>query len=168
MPSTANVSSLALSGVGTSGELSLPEKTSVYLEKVDCHLLAGQNDLAAQVMEEARMDLRVSLSHLFQSSVTKKLVEIYHRSSENSCVNILTQVGAKCQGTGEEIRLDVASADLSLNRGDTQQAISALRAVPPENQYYMQARHKMADIYLNHLHDKRMFATVYRFVTLYV
>ena len=28
----------------------------------------------------------------------------------------------------------------------------------------MQSRHKMADIYLNHLHDKRMFAMVYRWV----
>lgn len=66
------------------------------------------------------------------------------------------------QGTGEEVRLTVASADLSLSRGDAQQALATLKAVPSENQYYMTARHKMADIYLNHLHDKRMYAACYR------
>ena len=60
------------------------------------------------------------------------------------------------------MRLSVASADLSLSRGDTQQALATLRAVAPDNQYYMHARHKMADIYLHHLHDKRMYASCYR------
>ena len=66
------------------------------------------------------------------------------------------------QGTGEEIRLNIASADLALLRGDVEHALSMLRSVGPEQQYYLEARDKMASIYLNNLKDKRMFASCYR------
>lgn len=66
------------------------------------------------------------------------------------------------QGTGEEVRLNMASADLALSRGDPQHALSLLRAVEPTQPYYLQARDKMASIYLNNLKDKRMFASCYR------
>ena len=55
-----SVSSLVFSGSGISTGMSQQEKTSVYLERVDCHLLAGETNEAAQVMEEARSELRVS------------------------------------------------------------------------------------------------------------
>ena len=66
------------------------------------------------------------------------------------------------KGTGEEVRLTVASADLSVGRGDVQQALATLRAVSNDHPYYMTARHKMADIYLTKLNDKRMYAATYR------
>lgn len=56
----------------------------------------------------------------------------------------------------------MASADLALARGDPQHALSLLRAVESTQQYYLQARDKMASIYLNNLKDKRMFASCYR------
>lgn len=68
------------------------------------------------------------------------------------------------QGTGEEVRLNIASADLALMRGDVEQALSMLRSVGPQQHYYLQARDKMASIYLNNLKDKRMFASCYRCV----
>ena len=68
------------------------------------------------------------------------------------------------QGTSEEIRLNIASAELALVRGDVDQALALLRAIGPDQQYYLQARDKMASIYLNHLKDKRMFASCYRLV----
>lgn len=48
-------------------------------------------------------------------------------------------------------------------RGDVEHALAMLRSIGPDQQYYLEARDKMANIYLNHLKDKRMFATCYRY-----
>ena len=54
------------------------------------------------------------------------------------------------QGTGEEVRITVANADLALEKGDTEAALNILRTVGPEQPYFVQAKEKMAQIYLNH------------------
>ena len=58
-PPPGNASSLALASGAGSTELSVSERTSVFLEKVDCHLLAGEADMAAQAMDEAKTALHV-------------------------------------------------------------------------------------------------------------
>ena len=68
------------------------------------------------------------------------------------------------QGTAEEVRVMIANADLSLSRGDVEHALSMLRNVTPDQHYFVQAREKMADIYLNHRKDKRLYASCYRCV----
>ncbi|XP_069186237.1 tetratricopeptide repeat protein 21B isoform X2 [Procambarus clarkii] len=96
-------------------------------------------------------------------SVFLELCDAYRLNNQpNEAANIMTQAMTEFQGTGEEIRLNIASADLALMRGDVEHALSMLRAVGPEQHYYLQARDKMASIYLNHLKDKRMFASCYR------
>ena len=37
-----------------------------------------------------------------------------------------------------------------------------LRNITPDQPYFMQAREKMADIYLHHRKDKRLYASCYR------
>lgn len=81
-------------------------------------------------------------------------------------MSLINSIPLLVQGTSEEIRLNIASADLALLRGDVDQALALLRAIGPEQQYYLQARDKMASIYLNHLKDKRMFASCYRLVSM--
>lgn len=65
-------------------------------------------------------------------------------------------------GTPEELRVTIANADLALLRGDTELALSMLRNITPEQPYYIQAKEKMADIYLNHRKEKRLYASCYR------
>ncbi|CAB4022833.1 tetratricopeptide repeat 21B-like, partial [Paramuricea clavata] len=64
-------------------------------------------------------------------------------------------------GTSEEVRISIANADLFLKRGDHKEALTILRSVTPEQSYFIQAREKMADIYLNHRKDKRLYASCY-------
>ncbi|XP_050699357.1 tetratricopeptide repeat protein 21B-like [Eriocheir sinensis] len=98
-----------------------------------------------------------------RAAVFLELCEVYRLNNQpNEAAQVMTQAMTEFQGTGEEIRLNIASADLALMRGDVDQALSLLRAIGPEQQYYLQARDKMASIYLNHLKDKRMFASCYR------
>ncbi|KAG7464116.1 hypothetical protein MATL_G00183890 [Megalops atlanticus] len=65
-------------------------------------------------------------------------------------------------GTPEELRVTIANSDLALRRGDTELALSMLRNITPEQPYYVQAKEKMADIYLNHRKEKRLYASCYR------
>lgn len=65
-------------------------------------------------------------------------------------------------GTPEELRVTIANADLALLRGDTEQALSMLRNITPEQPYYIQAKEKMAYTYLNHRKDKRLYASCFR------
>ena len=53
-------------------------------------------------------------------------------------------------GTGEEVRVLVANADLALSRGDTDHALTMLRSVTEDKPYFIQAKEKMAEIYFTH------------------
>jgi len=68
------------------------------------------------------------------------------------------------QGSGEEVRLTIANVDLALARGAVDEALGMLRNITPEQTYFIQARVKMADIYLNYRKDKPLYASCYRSV----
>ena len=68
------------------------------------------------------------------------------------------------QGTPEEIRISISNADLALARNDIEGALAMLRNITPDQPYFVQAREKMADIYLNHRKDKRLYTSCYRLV----
>ncbi|CAH3194049.1 unnamed protein product [Porites evermanni] len=65
-------------------------------------------------------------------------------------------------GTPEEVRVQISNADLVLKNGDIEQALTILRQITPQQSYYIKAKEKMADIYLHHRKDKRLYASVYR------
>jgi tetratricopeptide repeat protein 21B len=65
-------------------------------------------------------------------------------------------------GTPEEVRITISNADLSISRGDIESAITMLRNIGPNQPYFVQAREKMADIYLHHRKDKKLYASCYR------
>lgn len=72
------------------------------------------------------------------------------------------------QNTAEEVRITISNAELSLARGDVEMALGMLRNVSPDQSYYVQAREKMAEIYLHHRKDKRLYASCYRFVYIFI
>lgn len=65
-------------------------------------------------------------------------------------------------GTPEELRVTIANADLALLRGDTELALSMLRNITQMQPYFLQATEKMADVYLNHRKEKRLYVSCYR------
>ena len=72
------------------------------------------------------------------------------------------------QGSGEEVRLTIANVDLALARGAVDEALGMLRNISSEQTYFIQAREKMADIYLNHRKNKQLYVSCYRFVAVSV
>lgn len=61
-------------------------------------------------------------------------------------------------GTDDEPVVLLGSADIAAISGDLKKAISILRTVEPEAKGYMEARKKLADIYLNKMMNRRQYA----------
>ncbi|XP_071943351.1 tetratricopeptide repeat protein 21B-like [Antedon mediterranea] len=96
-------------------------------------------------------------------SVFLELADAYRlTNSTHEAAKIMQDAINEFSGTPEEVRITVANADLALNRGDVEHALTMLRNVKPEMSYYVQAREKMAEIYLHHRKDKRLYASCYR------
>lgn len=65
-------------------------------------------------------------------------------------------------GTPEEVRVLISNADLAVAQGDVEQALTVLRNITPEQPYFVQAKIKMADTYLQYWRDKKLYAGCYR------
>lgn len=75
---------------------------------------------------------------------------------------ILQEAINEFSGTPEELRVMIANADLAISQADVEQALTMLRHITPEQPYFVQAKEKMADIYLQYRKDKKLYAGCYR------
>ncbi|XP_033624164.1 tetratricopeptide repeat protein 21B-like isoform X1 [Asterias rubens] len=96
-------------------------------------------------------------------SVYLELADAYRLTdAQHEAAKVMQDAINEFSGTPEEVRITIANSDLALARGDTEQALSMLRNVGSDQSYFVSARVKMADIYLNHRKDKRLYAGCYR------
>ncbi|XP_054451813.1 tetratricopeptide repeat protein 21A isoform X2 [Pteronotus mesoamericanus] len=65
-------------------------------------------------------------------------------------------------GTPEEIRITIANVDLALSKGNVDMALSMLRNITPKQPCYMEAKEKMASIYLQTRKDIGLYIGCYR------
>uniref|UniRef100_A0A8C6WI23 Tetratricopeptide repeat domain 21B n=1 Tax=Neogobius melanostomus TaxID=47308 RepID=A0A8C6WI23_9GOBI len=87
---------------------------------------------------------------------------LWLNGEQHEAAKVMQDAIISFSGTPEELRVTIANADLALLRGDTELALSMLRNISPDQPYYIQAKEKMADIYLTHRRDKRLYASCYR------
>lgn len=106
---------------------------------------------------------KTELSSSDYVSVYLELAEAHWLNGEqHEAAKVMQDAINEFTGTPEELRVTIANSDLALRRGDTELALSMLRNITPEQPYYIQAKEKMADIYLNHRKEKRLYASCYR------
>ncbi|XP_077584851.1 tetratricopeptide repeat protein 21B-like [Stigmatopora nigra] len=106
---------------------------------------------------------KIELSSADCVSVFLELAEALRLSDkQQEAANVMQDAINKFSGTPEELRVTIANVDLALSHGDTELALSMLRNITPEQLYYIQAKEKMADIFLNHKKDKRLYVSCYR------
>ncbi|OWK02525.1 hypothetical protein Celaphus_00010266, partial [Cervus elaphus hippelaphus] len=65
-------------------------------------------------------------------------------------------------GTPEETRITIANVDLALSKGNVDLALSVLQSITPKQPCYMEAKEKMASIYLQTRKDARLYIGCYR------
>ncbi|XP_006977219.1 tetratricopeptide repeat protein 21B isoform X1 [Peromyscus maniculatus bairdii] len=103
----------------------------------------------------------VDASH--RLSIFLELVEVHRLNGEqHEAAKVLQDAIHEFSGTCEELRVTIANADLALAQGDTERALSMLRNVTTEQPYFIEAKEKMADIYLKHRKEKMLYITCYR------
>ncbi|XP_072730053.1 tetratricopeptide repeat protein 21B isoform X5 [Ciconia boyciana] len=96
-------------------------------------------------------------------SLFLELVEAHRLNGEpHEAAIILQDAINEFSGTPEELRVVIANADLAIAQGDVEQALTMLRNITPEQPYFVQAKEKMADIYLQYRKDKKLYAGCYR------
>ncbi|GFN94695.1 tetratricopeptide repeat protein 21b-like [Plakobranchus ocellatus] len=96
-------------------------------------------------------------------SVFLELAEAHRLQNEqHEAAKVMEDAIHEFAGTPEEVRVLIANADLSLARGDMEMALGMLRNITPKQPYFVEARQKMADIYLHHRKDPRLYASCYR------
>uniref|UniRef100_A0A8C8X793 Tetratricopeptide repeat protein 21B n=1 Tax=Panthera leo TaxID=9689 RepID=A0A8C8X793_PANLE len=96
-------------------------------------------------------------------SVFLELVEAHRLNGEqHEAAKVIQDAIHEFSGTSEELRVTIANADLALAQGDVERALSMLRNVTAEQPYFIEAKEKMADIYLKHRKEKMLYITCYR------
>ncbi|XP_075367447.1 tetratricopeptide repeat protein 21B isoform X5 [Mycteria americana] len=106
---------------------------------------------------------RMAIDASDRVSIFLELVEAHRLNGEpHEAAIILQDAINEFSGTPEELRVVIANADLAIAQGDVEQALTMLRNITPEQPYFVQAKEKMADIYLQYRKDKKLYAGCYR------
>ncbi|XP_044274364.1 tetratricopeptide repeat protein 21B [Varanus komodoensis] len=106
---------------------------------------------------------RIEIDGSDRVSVYLELVNAHRLNGEqHEAIKVLQDAINEFSGTPEELRVMIANADLSLVQGDIEAALTMLRNITPEQNYYIQAKEKMAEIYLVHRRDKKLYVSCYR------
>jgi len=130
-------------------------------------LVQGKNQRAKKNYAESIKWLKSGLSsaNLASSDKVSLSLELAETLAEAGKVDeaseLLRKTVLEFSGTSEEGRLVTAQADLALEANKVDQALEVLSSIAPSEIHYLEARHKMAEIYLVHKKDRRKFAACY-------
>jgi len=102
------------------------------------------------------------LSLTDRCSIHLQMIDVLLALDKRSEASALVQQAIfEFSGGPQEGRVTIASAQVELKKGDAEKALAMLRGVPPENSHFHAARKVMADLYLKHRNDRRMYAVCY-------
>ncbi|CAG9315664.1 unnamed protein product [Blepharisma stoltei] len=74
---------------------------------------------------------------------------------------IMAEAIGEFAGTSAEVIVVIANSEISLKKGDLKQALNILNGILPENPQYKEAKVAQADIYLNNMQNRRLYAKCY-------
>ena len=81
---------------------------------------------------------------------------------QHESAKILQDAQIDFSGSEEEARITICNADLAVQRGDIESALTILRSVAADHSYFVEARKTMAEIYLKYRKDKRLYAACFK------
>ncbi|XP_073797334.1 tetratricopeptide repeat protein 21A isoform X2 [Danio rerio] len=84
---------------------------------------------------------------------------------QHEAAKVLEDAVVFFRGMPEETQLTLAHVDLALTRDDVDAAVLILQNILPTESSYIQAREKMAHIYLERRNDKKLFIACYKEIT---
>ena len=78
-----------------------------------------------------------------------------------SSKKILQKAIAEFTGTAEEVHIIISQSNLFMKMSDIKKALNMLKKVGPENKNFIEAKKKMAEIYLQQLRDRKNYKRCY-------
>uniref|UniRef100_A0AAR2IPM8 Tetratricopeptide repeat domain 21B n=1 Tax=Pygocentrus nattereri TaxID=42514 RepID=A0AAR2IPM8_PYGNA len=106
---------------------------------------------------------KTSLSLSERASVFLELVGALRLNGEqHEAAKVMQDAIWQFKETPEEMRVMVANVDLALAKDDVDTALNVLQSVPPGKSSYIQAKEKMACIYLERMRNKKFYIECYR------
>lgn len=92
-----------------------------------------------------------------------QMIEVYVLTGQNVEAAKLMEVAfSEFSNTPEEGRLIIANADLALEQGNISKVLQLLQNIQPGQPYYLQAKTKLAHVYLTHKKDRLAFAQCFK------
>ncbi|KAJ3020917.1 Tetratricopeptide repeat protein 21B [Thoreauomyces humboldtii] len=79
----------------------------------------------------------------------------------NEAAALMKEATALFAGMPEQDRLILANAEFAVERGDVDQALNLLGTIGIDQPHYIDAKKRMAEIYLKHKNDKKAYARCY-------
>ncbi|XP_045392345.1 tetratricopeptide repeat protein 21A isoform X2 [Lemur catta] len=114
-------------------------------------------------MEEGKKSRRPSVQPSERVSILLELVDALRLNGElHEATKVLQDAINEFSGTPEEDHITIANVDLALSKGNVDMALSVLRNITPKQPCYVEAREKMASIYLQTRKDIRLYIGCYR------
>ncbi|XP_031631527.1 tetratricopeptide repeat protein 21B-like [Contarinia nasturtii] len=92
-----------------------------------------------------------------------QMIDVYLLMNQQSeAIKIMEHSFEEFSNTPEEGRIIIASADIALQQGKIDKVLHYLKNIQPGQPYYMQAKNKLAYVYLNHKKDRILFAQCFK------
>nr|VZI27184.1 unnamed protein product [Spirometra erinaceieuropaei] len=99
----------------------------------------------------------------FWTTIYLEIVTAYRSQGKfREAAKTLSEAQQVFSGTAEADRLAIAAADVAVADADLDTALTVLRPIPSDTPYYLIAKQRMADIYLNQRKEKRLYIACYR------
>ncbi|KAG1934258.1 tetratricopeptide repeat protein 21B [Pimephales promelas] len=106
---------------------------------------------------------RPSVTSSERVSVYLELTEALRlNGQQHEATKVLQDAILLFKGTPEETRVMLANVDLALGRDDVDAAVAILKTILPNESTYIQAREKMAHIYLERRRNHKLYIACYR------
>ncbi|KAI8924973.1 hypothetical protein BC831DRAFT_463081 [Entophlyctis helioformis] len=118
----------------------------------------GSGTLAGQTQAES--DKVPTLAQL--ASLYLEMVDVYTKQkSTHDATRAMQEALRVFTGTPEEPRIIIANAETSIAKGDIETGLNILGSVRPDQPYYLDAKSRMADVYLKYKNDRKSYARCY-------
>nr|XP_060494263.1 tetratricopeptide repeat protein 21A [Panthera onca] len=119
--------------------------------------------LPTRKTEEGKKLRGPSMQPSERASLLLELADALRMNGElHEATKVMQDAINEFRGTPEEIRIAIANVDLALSSGNVDVALSMLRNITPKQPFYVEAKEKMANIYLQTRKDICLYIGCYR------
>eukprot|EP00928_Gymnodinium_smaydae_P093057 TRINITY_DN7707_c1_g1_i1.p1 TRINITY_DN7707_c1_g1~~TRINITY_DN7707_c1_g1_i1.p1 ORF type:complete len:1369 (+),score=395.70 TRINITY_DN7707_c1_g1_i1:73-4107(+) len=161
---------------GLSHDFSVRSHPLYALVKAQVLMSSGEVEPATKVLEAAldlpgvrtarkdpKQHATEMLSTADRASIFTLLVGLLTKQGRlDEATDTIKHAISEFAGTSEEVKVLVANSQLSIEKGEIDQAINMLRTMKADHPQFASAKAAMADIYLKHRKDKKAYARCYK------